>query len=87
MPHTISLGTIFSAAGAGGVLLLVLPTMLRRPDGQRDTGIAGIYAFGFATLIALDIFLVWPELRSRLPVNSHLQAHEPPAHRKQRGAA
>jgi hypothetical protein len=36
IPHTIGLGAIFSAAGAGGVLMLVLASMVGLPDAQRD---------------------------------------------------
>jgi len=36
IPDAIGLGTIFSAAGAGGVLLLVLASLVGLPDRQRD---------------------------------------------------
>lgn len=36
IPDTIGLGAIFSAAGAGGVLLLVLASLVGLPDTQRD---------------------------------------------------
>jgi hypothetical protein len=36
IPDTIGLGTIFAAAGAGGVLLLVLATMFQLPAMRRD---------------------------------------------------
>lgn len=37
IPDTIGLGAIFSAAGAGGILLLVLASLVGLPDTQRDT--------------------------------------------------
>ncbi len=37
IPDTIGLGAIFSLAGAGGVLLLVLTTLLDLPDERRNT--------------------------------------------------
>jgi hypothetical protein len=36
VPHMIGLGSIFNTAGAGGVLSLVLATMLNKPDTRRD---------------------------------------------------
>jgi hypothetical protein len=36
IPDTIGLGAIFSAAGAGGVLLLVLASLVGLPDWERD---------------------------------------------------
>jgi hypothetical protein len=36
IPDTIGLGAIFSAAGAGGILLLVLASLVGLPDTQRD---------------------------------------------------
>lgn len=36
IPETIGLGSIFSAAGAGGVLLLVVAILLGHADTRRD---------------------------------------------------
>lgn len=36
IPNTIGLGAIFSAAGAGGILLFVLASLVGLPDTQRD---------------------------------------------------
>ena len=36
IPDTIGLGAIFSAAGAGGILLLALASLVGLPDTQRD---------------------------------------------------
>jgi len=56
IPDTIGLGSIFSAAGAGGVLLLVLATVLELPDTRRDAwGRLGI-ALGF--IFGSTIYLV-----------------------------
>jgi hypothetical protein len=62
IPDTIGLGAIFTAAGAGGVLLLVLAIMLGLPDTQRDAwgrhGMAGGFVFGSAAyLLALVVQL------------------------------
>jgi hypothetical protein len=62
IPETIGLGAIFTAAGAGGVLLFVLAIMLRLPDAQRDAwgrhGMAGGFLLGLASyLIALLVQL------------------------------
>lgn len=46
-PETIGLGTIFSTAGAGGVLLLVLASMLNRSDQERDAWARRGVTFGF----------------------------------------
>ena len=35
-PDTIGLGAIVSAAGAGGVLMFVLASLIGLPDAQRD---------------------------------------------------
>jgi hypothetical protein len=47
-PETIGLGTIFSAAGAGGVLLLVLASMLNRSEAERDAWARWGVIVGFA---------------------------------------
>ena len=36
IPDTIGMGAVFSAAGAGGVILLVLASLVGLPDEQRD---------------------------------------------------
>lgn len=50
IPNTIGLGAIFSAAGAGGVLLLVLASFVGLPNAQRDAwgrkGIVGGFLVG-----------------------------------------
>jgi NADH:ubiquinone oxidoreductase subunit 6 (subunit J) len=46
-PETIGLGAIFSTAGAGGVLLLVLASMLNRPEEERDAWTRRGVIFGF----------------------------------------
>lgn len=46
-PETIGLGTIFSTAGAGGVLLLVLASVLNRPEEERDAWVRHGVTFGF----------------------------------------
>jgi hypothetical protein len=58
IPNTIGLGSIFTVAGAGGVLLLVLASMLGLPDARRDAwgrrGMTAGFAIGSAIyLLAL----------------------------------
>lgn len=52
MPDTIGLGAIFSMAGAGGVLLLVLATCVGLSDSRRDAwgrrGVVGGFAVGLS---------------------------------------
>jgi len=63
IPDAIGLGTIFSAAGAGGVLLLVLASLVGLPDRQRDAwgrkGMVGGFLVGsLLYLVALVAQLV-----------------------------
>jgi len=50
IPSTIGLGAIFSAAGAGGILLFVLASFVGLPDAQRDAwgrrGMVGGFVVG-----------------------------------------
>lgn len=50
IPETIGLGAIFTIAGAGGVLMLVLASLGGFPDARRDAwgrwGIVGGFAVG-----------------------------------------
>lgn len=47
-PDTIGLGAIFSTAGAGGVLLLVLASIVGASEGQRDVWTRRGVVLGFA---------------------------------------
>jgi hypothetical protein len=63
IPDTIGLGAIFSAAGVGGVLLLVLASLVGLPDTQRDAwgrkGMVGGFLVGsLLYVIALAAQLV-----------------------------
>ncbi|HSS04964.1 MAG TPA: hypothetical protein VLK89_07240 [Solirubrobacterales bacterium] len=49
----MGLGTIIGFAGAGGVISLVLATVLGLPDKQRDAWRRGGLAAGFALGIAI----------------------------------
>jgi hypothetical protein len=50
IPNTIGLGAIFSAAGAGGILLFVLASFVGLPDARRDAwgrrGMVGGFVVG-----------------------------------------
>jgi hypothetical protein len=48
IPETIGLGTIFSAAGAAGILALVLAVMLGQPDTRRNKWVMRGTLSGFA---------------------------------------
>jgi len=48
VPDTIGLGVIFSTAGAGGILMLVLASMSGLPDVQRDAWARRGVSIGFA---------------------------------------
>jgi hypothetical protein len=56
IPDTIGLGAIFSLAGAGGVLSLVIATLLGFPDRQRDAWSRWGMALGFA--IGSGVYLI-----------------------------
>lgn len=56
IPDTIGLGTIFSFAGAGGVLSLALATMLGFPDKRRDSWGRGGMVAGF--VLGSAVYLV-----------------------------
>lgn len=56
VPETIGLGTIFSVAGAGGVLLLVLAAMLGLPDRRRDAWGRRGMTVGF--IVGLAVYLI-----------------------------
>jgi hypothetical protein len=56
VPDTIGLGVIFSTAGAGGVLMLVVASMIGLSDARRDVwGRRGIVA-GF--LVGAMVYLI-----------------------------
>lgn len=56
IPRTIGLGVIFSTAGAGGVLMLVVASMVGLSDVRRDAwGRRGMVA-GF--LVGLVVYLL-----------------------------
>jgi hypothetical protein len=56
IPETIGLGAIFSMAGAGGVLLLTIATLLGVPERKRDAwgrlGVAAGCILGFTAYFA-----------------------------------
>jgi hypothetical protein len=63
IPDTIGLGAVFSAAGTGGVLLLVLASLIGLPDTQRDAwgrkGMVGGFLVGlFLYVVALAVQLL-----------------------------
>lgn len=55
-PDTIGLGTIFGAAGAGGVLLLVFASMLGLSERERDAWTRRGVSLGFATGALFYVF-------------------------------
>jgi hypothetical protein len=62
IPETIDLGTILGLAGAGGVLLLVVGTMLGLPDRQRDAWARWGTAAGFVAGLLIYFVLLFIQL-------------------------
>jgi hypothetical protein len=62
IPETIGLGTIFSAAGAGGVLMLIVATTLGLPDQERDALVRNGIVVGFVGASCLYLLALLNQL-------------------------